>query len=507
MSDTRPSHSTSGALQPVVGSLQPAGSLHPDVHPPQQRPSLIALYVGAIALAAAGAWLASVSPLYPWVLLAAALLTYLVLARPDLFMLVLIALLPWQGALRFPTHSITIVKLVGALLFVSVLLATLLRDRRLRLTAPIGWATVLCTVVTLSLVAGGGSAVSISETLRYWTLTLFLFLVVQMIDSRAAFMRALRVLSVSAIVGAVWASVQFLDGSVARASGPISDPNDFAYFLAAVLPFVAYLFTSEPRRRWLWGTGLACLALGILGSSSRGAFVALAITALWAILTRRVAPTVVVGTLAAIALMAVLALGLSTAKTSQNLQVRENGLSTSVSLREVYWSAALRMSANHPLLGIGPGRFEALSPGYVRNTPKLEHEVAVNNTYLGVLSEDGAIALLLFLGFLIATGRQILLATPRTGPAQRASPAMPGDPRAPANWLRSAFLASFIVALTGGIFFSAQLSTPLWFIAAFASALALLPADERSSAAYATAPARGRDVPLGAGPAMPAPGS
>ncbi len=340
--------------------------------------------------------------LYPWILLAGVLLAYVVLARPDVFVLVLIAILPWQGALRFPTHSVTIVKLVGGLLFVSVALATLLRDRRLRFTPAMGWAGLLCTVVTLSSIASGLSGPSITETLRYWTLTLFLFLVVQLIDSREAFLRALRVLAISAIVGAIWASVQFLDGSVARASGPISDPNDFAYLLAAVLPLVAYLFMIEPRRRWLWGIGLASLALGILSSSSRGAFVALALIALWAILTRRVSAGVVVSAFATVALIVVLALGISTAKSTQNLQVRENGLSSSVSLRKVYWSAALRMSANHPLLGIGPGRFEALSPGYVRDTPKLEHEIAVNNTYLGVLSEDGAIALLLFLGFLVS---------------------------------------------------------------------------------------------------------
>jgi putative inorganic carbon (hco3(-)) transporter len=481
-----------------------------------RRRALFAIHIGAIALAAAAAWLASVSPVYPWVLLAAAVLVYLVLARPDLFMLVLIAILPWQGALRFPTHSVTIVKLVGALLFVSVLLATLLRDRRLRLTPAIGWATLLCTVVTLSLLANGLDGTSIAETLRYWTLTLFLFLVVQLIDSREAFLRALRVLAVSAIVGAAWASVQFLDGSVARASGPISDPNDFAYFLAAVLPFVLYLFMTERRRRRLWGVGLACLALGILGSSSRGAFLALALTAAWGILSGRVAPRVLLGGLATVALLAVLALGLSSARTSQNLKVRQNGLSGSVSLRKVYWSAALRMSANHPLLGIGPGRFEAVSPNYVRNTPKLEHEVAVNNTYLGILSEGGAIALLIFLGFLTATWRQILTATRRAdaiedpnwdrrGASQTGGPAQARDnPRAPENWLRSALLASLVVALTGGAFFSAQLSTPLWLIAAFASALAFLPAGEPSSAPCAMVPAAAGGAPSREAPATPA---
>jgi len=412
---------------------------------------------------------------YPWIALAGLLLAYVVLTRPDAFVLVLIALLPWQGALRFPTHSVTIVKLVGGLLFVSVLLATLVRDRRLRLTAPIGWAVLLCIALTLSLIASGLSGLSAVETLRYWTLTLFLFLVVQLLDTREAFVRALRVLALSTIVGAAWATVQFLDGSVARASGPISDPNDFAYLLAAMLPFIAYLYAIERRRgwRWVWGIGLGCVALGILGSSSRGAFVALGVTGLWAIATRRVSPLVATGSLASVAALAALSLALSSARTSQNLQVREHGLSTSVSLREVYWSAALRMTANHPLLGIGPGRFEALSGGYVRDTPKLEHEIAVNSTYLGMLSEGGVPAALLFAGLLAAIWWQILLATPTPTPPP--VPGARGDPRAPQNWLRSAFLASFLVAVVGGVFFSAQLSTPLWLIAAFASALALAP--------------------------------
>jgi putative inorganic carbon (HCO3(-)) transporter len=442
---------------------------------PDRRLELTLVYVAAIVTAGAGAWLTSLSPLVPWAILAAAALAYLVLARPEFFALVLIAILPWQGALRFPTHSVTIVKLVGALLFLSVLLSTLMTDRRLKLTPVIGWAVLLCTAVTLSLLINGLGGLSVTEALRYWNLTLFLFLIVQLIDSHESFLRAIRVLALSAMVGAIWASVQFLSGSVLRASGPISDPNDFAYLLAAVLPFVAYLFVTERARRWLWGAGLLCLSLGILGSSSRGAFVALGVTGLWAISTRRLAPSVVLGALTTVVLSTLLALGISSTRTSQNLHVRERGLSTSVSLRKVYWSAAVRMSADHPVVGIGPGRFQQVSPGYVRNTPVLEKEVAVNNTYLSILTEDGAIAALLFLVFLLAIWRQILLATQHRGP--------PRSPRAPENWLRNAFLASFILALVGGVFFSAELSTPFWIIAAFACTLkfqAYRPAGEPS---------------------------
>ena len=156
-----------------------------------QRRHLLYAYLGALATAAAGAWLASISPLLPWVVLAGLALAYLVVARPDIFVLVLIAILPWQGALKFPTEQLTIVKLVGGLLFVSVALLTLVKDRRLRLTPVIGWAVLLCTAVALSLIANGLSSATITETLRFWTLTLFVFLIVQLLDSREAFLRAI----------------------------------------------------------------------------------------------------------------------------------------------------------------------------------------------------------------------------------------------------------------------------------------------------------------------------
>ncbi len=425
--------------------------------------ALATAYALAAATGVAGVWLIDVSPAAPWVLIAGAVLCYLVLVRPDLFVLVLIAILPWQGALHYPTYNFTVVKIVGILLLVSVLLSTLLTDRRLRLTPVIGAALLLCTAVTISLFVNGLTALSASETLRYWSLTLFAFLILQLIDSRASFLRAIRVLALSAMIGAAWASVQFLSGGVLRASGPLSDPNEFAYFLAAILPFVAYLFMIERNRRWLWGAGLLCLGLGILGSSSRGAFVALGATAAWAILTRRIAPRMVAMAMAMAAVAAILALAVSSATTSQNLQIRANGLSMSVDERRAYWSAAERIALDHPLFGVGPAEFRTVGPGYIRDAPVLEELPAVNNSYLSMLAENGGIATLVFALFLALIWLQAIYATRPPGGS--------GGPRAPEMWLRSAFQAAFLVALVGGIFFSAQLNTPFWFIAAFASAL------------------------------------
>jgi glycosyltransferase involved in cell wall biosynthesis/O-antigen ligase len=427
---------------------------------------LAGAYALATAAGVAGVWLIDLSPLAPWVLLAGAGMCYLVLVRPDLFVLVLIAILPWQGALQYPTEDLTVVKIVGVLLLVSVLLSTLLTDRRLRLTPVLGAALLLCVAVTASLLVNGLTALSASETLRYWSLTLFAFLIVQLIDSRASFMRAIRVLALSAMVGAAWASVQFLDGSVVRASGPLGDPNEFAYFLAAVLPFLAYLFAVERNRRWLWGVGLLSLTLAILGASSRGAFVALGVTLVWAIFTRRIAPRIVAAAIAIAATAAFLALAVSSATTAQNLQIRSNGLSMSVNERKAYWSAAERIALDHPLFGVGPANFRTVGPRYIRDAPALEELPAVNNSYLSMLSENGAIATLVFALFLGLVWLQTIEVT-------RPPEGVLLGPRAPELWLRSTFQAAFLVALVGGIFFSAQLNTPFWFIAAFVSALSL----------------------------------
>ncbi|HST55720.1 MAG TPA: O-antigen ligase family protein [Solirubrobacteraceae bacterium] len=427
--------------------------------------------------------LTNLSLLIPWALPVGALLAYLVLVRAELLMLVLIAILPWQGALRYPTENLTVAKLVGALLLISVLSTTLIADRPLRFPPVLWAAAALCSAVTVSLCVNSPSTLSVTETLRYWTLTLFVFLIVQLIDSHAAFMRALRVLALSAIVGAAWAATQFIGGSVPRASGPISDPNDFAYFLAAVLPLVAYLFMVERQRRWLWGAGLLCLALGILGASSRGAFVALAVTAAWAVLARRVAPIVVAGAVVSAALTALLVLAISTASTSQNLQVRQHSLSTSVEFRKSYWSAAERIAEDHPLFGAGPASFQVIGPDYARDAPGLESKLSVNNTYLTMLSENGALASAAFLAFLVTIWLQISPAlTPARAhsrgaqlPARAHSRGAQLDrerdataERAGALRLRTALQAAFLIALVGGIFFSAQLSTPFWLIAALA---------------------------------------
>jgi O-antigen ligase len=64
------------------------------------------------------------------------------------------------------------------------------------------------------------------------------------------------------------------------------------------------------------------------------------------------------------------------------------------------WSGAARLTADHPLLGVGPGNFQAY---FFRATDRPSGSLLltqVHNTYLDVASELGVIALILFVSFL-----------------------------------------------------------------------------------------------------------
>ena len=56
-----------------------------------------------------------------------------------------------------------------------------------------------------------------------------------LIDDRKTLMRVIRVLVAASALAAIYGLVQFLSGAAERASGPIPDPNDFAYMMVAVV--------------------------------------------------------------------------------------------------------------------------------------------------------------------------------------------------------------------------------------------------------------------------------
>src|SRR3954469_4365641 len=199
----------------------------------------------------------------------------------------LIAAFPWDDMLGIPTQTVSVVKILGALLLIGYFLRALSRDEDIRLPATIGWLTGFTMLVLLSLLLSGDLETGLNKTLRYLLFAVFSVLFVQIVRTPAELRTMLRVLVLSASVAALYGCFLFVTQAVTRVSGPIGEANDFAYVLASVLPFAVYLAGRDRRLRPLWLLAVAVLVLALFGTLSRGALVGVAAVVLWAIATRR----------------------------------------------------------------------------------------------------------------------------------------------------------------------------------------------------------------------------
>lgn len=420
------------------------------------------LLLPAALLAAPLAWLASWQPLAALGVIGAVTILLLVLTHAFGVLLILVAALPWEDALAYPSESVTVVKLLGVLLFAAWLLRTLANRRPLMLPGVLLPTALLGAAVYLSLIASPDASAGLLDALRYALYIVFFFLVVQLTETRADVDRIIRVFVLSATLASVWALYQFIVLGQARAGGPIADPNDFAFVVACVLPLAAYLVTNERRRRVLWTACFVLLAAAVLGTLSRGALVGLTALAIWAIATRRVPIGGVLLGLTAILSFVALAFALWAPLLQDRLAGKGRVADANVASRQALWAGAIRMAADRPVLGVGPGRFGVESRRYVRNSPLDIDNPVVHNSYLHVLAETGLLGLVAFLAFIGSTWRLLVR-------GQKLAIATDDDD---ARRLTTAMQAAMVVAITSAFFLSVQLTTPFWLLGALATVVA-----------------------------------
>ena len=248
----------------------------------------------------------------------------------------------------------------------------------------------------------------------------------------------LRVLVLSSTAAAVYGTVLFVTGNVERVSGPIGEANDFAYVLASVLPFGIYLALRDRRFRVVWALCCALIVAALFGTLSRGALVGLAAVVLWAVATRRTRVGGVLAGTVVVAGVLLLAFTLWRPLIDERLAAKSKVAQANVESREAYWSAALRMAADNPLLGVGPGRYGIESRDYILNDPINITNPVVHNAYLEVLAEGGVPTLIAFVAFIV---RLVALdgagAKTDAGARRRRRPAARGRDRRPRWWSRS----------------------------------------------------------------------
>lgn len=195
-------------------------------------------------------------------------------------------------------------------------------------------------------------------------------------------------------------------GSVtARHAGPQQDVNFWGRVLVLAVPLSLSLavLAHSRLRRGSWLIAVLAILAGIYLTQSRGALLAAVVSlVVWALTTgRRYARFLLAAPLIIAAILAVPGVGsrLQTLSSldSTSVAVPDPSLEGRIAAQQV----GVRMVREHPLLGIGPGNFEAVEPGYLRQLGLQTIVLAPHNEYLEAAAEGGIVglsSLLLFLG-------------------------------------------------------------------------------------------------------------
>jgi O-antigen ligase len=191
-------------------------------------------------------------------------------------------------------------------------------------------------------------------------------------------------------------------GRMYGAGNMFSDPNDFALQLCIVLPFCVALLriSSSWIGKFWWIVSIFTILAAIVGTYSRGGFIALIATLFF--IWRRFKPS-----LSVVLPFLVLTLVIATAFIGSRANSYVARMATvadpdsdptgSAQQRKYLLIQSLKQTALHPIFGIGPGQFPEISGVW--------HQT--HNTYTQLSAESGIPALLLFLFFLRSGFRRL----------------------------------------------------------------------------------------------------
>jgi len=266
----------------------------------------------------------------------------------------------------------------------------------------VGWMSV-----TSLFALGPGDSVY-AEWLQVVKTHLMLLVTLMLIRGREQINQLVWVIVVSigyfGLKGGIWT---VLTGGGERVYGPpggvIDGNNELAVALVMLLPLVYYLTTTTSRKLVRYALFFTMVAIGfaILGSHSRGAF--LAIVAAVGMLALKGKRLFLVGSLGSIAL--VLMVAFMPAHWTSRMQSIETHEDYSAQSRLQTWETLWRMALDRPLVGAG---FDTELPEiFMRYSPVPELKAySPHSTYFQALGEHGFVGLLLFLTLVIVAWRR-----------------------------------------------------------------------------------------------------
>jgi O-antigen ligase len=303
------------------------------------------------------------------------------------------------GVSGFPFAKIT-----GLLAIVGFGLTVLQGHAGFRnLPKPMVWLLLLfaqlCLAVPFGIWPGGSLEVVLTEFYKAMLVSIMIATVLITLDRlwRVIFVQTATVtlMAFMALIGVGFVGPSTMSNDVgARLRGVVggvfSNPNDFAFSLALVWPFaLAFMLrTRKTYARVFWAASLAVITLSLMNTYSRGGFLALSAVALMAVwefgVRQKRPPLVAVFVLAAVIMLA-FASPAGYGQRVKSIFIEDLDPVGSSDSRKDILILSLKVTAQHPLLGIGPGNF-----------PVVGHWHVTHNSYTQLSSEAGIPALLFF---------------------------------------------------------------------------------------------------------------
>jgi len=375
---------------------------------------------------------------------------------------ILVAAIPWDDALQYPSATVSIVKLLGVAVGTAYL-ATMAGRAPLVLAPTLVPLVIFIGLLVVSLLASGEVGLGLPQLLRYVSFAALFFLVTQIVQNRNEIIVLVGVLTGSAAIASVVGVGRFFARISDRVSGPIADANDFGYLLATVLPLSVYLVGRGGRARPAWVLTTVVIVVAILGTLSRGAVVSLFVVVVWLMIRGWVSLRAVAWTALGLGVLAGVALTFQRDFLADRLYAKGLVAGDNIESRWALWRGALEMAADHPVIGVGTGLFRFRASEYVVNDPLHLFQPVAHNAYVEVLAENGVLGLLAFSAFIVGTW--LLLRNGRRAAVDAEDSGL--------EHLVTALQASFIAAVVGAAFLSVQITPPIWFLGALAACPAL----------------------------------
>lgn len=303
------------------------------------------------------------------------------------------------------------------------------------------------------------------EFWRGMTLTVMLFLLTVNIVERSSQARKLvAVLLVAHLVLCVKGAAQFLLGNRFGTTGVVGgnflgDENDFALALIVIFPFAYFAMTAAKStgKKILWALVSLFFLVTIVLTMSRGGFIGIAATIVVCWLR---SPHKAAGAFALALLVGTVALLAPSDYFEEIRSIKQTDEGTAHKRRE-YWMAGLRMYAEKPLIGVGPGNSKIYMSQYV-DLPHANQQWgrAMHGTVPLLLAEMGTIGLLLYVVLGFQCAGDLRAAARARGPDGRETSYV--------RYLERATGTSFVGFLVGSAFLSALYYPHIYVLASLA---------------------------------------